>query len=134
MTRDSLSGPRHTVWSSLAFLAYAALLTTLLVGLQPPETAIPVSDSVLHAAAFAILGWLLYRVFPAPASPRAAWSMLLAGALSVAAYGALSEWVQGFVGRDMSAADAAADAAGALLAAAYQAVEWRKILFWGRIR
>lgn len=95
-------------------LAYAILISALSGsgGLDVPAG---ISDKAAHAAEFGLLAALLRRAlaggFLAPLGRGRAAAVLLACAL----YGAADEVHQSFTeGRDASAADAAADAAGAL--------------------
>lgn len=76
-------------------------------------------DKVLHAGAFGVLSALAAWAMTQGRLRSATWRVLLGAALISTAYGALDETHQYFVpGRQADVADLAADALGALAAAA----------------
>jgi VanZ family protein len=101
-------------------LLYAALVFGL-SSLSRPQDLVPLAllshDKLIHLAEYAVLGALLARALAAGGQPLArafAWALVV-GAL----YGASDELHQAFVpGRDASALDWTADAAGTALGAA----------------
>jgi VanZ family protein len=81
----------------------------------PPRRAVPGVahyDKLLHAAAFAVLAWLLAVTWKTSAGElsfaQLGWAWLV-----VLLYGCFDEWSQGFVGREPSFWDWVADAIGA---------------------
>jgi hypothetical protein len=72
-------------------------------------------DKAIHFALYALLAWLGGRVYVARHG-RLDRSVLLLWMLVYAAYGALDEWTQGFIGRNASLYDWLADAAGIVTA------------------
>jgi VanZ family protein len=89
-----------------------------------------VSDVLLHAGVYALLGLTLSRAFAVGAGARGWRGLVLLPALIGTLYGITDEWHQSFVpGRDPSIDDAVADAAGALAGAAVWAVGqgWRRL-------
>lgn len=107
----------------IALPVYSAALFTIthLPRLRIPGR-IPQSDKLAHFLAYALLALLLWKfvaTFRRAMSARVAWLLLL----GIGAYGALDEWLQSFVGRDMDVRDWLADMAGA--AAMLALLAWR---------
>jgi len=84
---------------------------------------IPQSDKLAHCVAYALLAWLLWRFVATFRRAMDARTALVLW-LIVALYGALDEWLQSFVGRDMDLRDWLADMAGATAVLALLA--WRR--------
>ena len=81
-------------------------------------------DKLLHAGAYAVLGWL---TLAAMASARVAVRAVVLAALVSTAYGATDEWHQSHVpNRDADPWDLTADAVGAIAGAAAAAVILRR--------
>ena len=89
-----------------------------------------VLDKLVHVTGYAVLAALLaVAVWPA-AGAGAVWRRCLGAAAAFAAWGFVDEWTQRFVGRQMTAGDLLADAAGALLGGAWAAWAGRRALAW----
>lgn len=110
------------VWHWVPVAAYAGLIFYL-SSLPHPEVFAPslfdtVSDKVLHAVEYSVLGILCYRAFRSAAGPWAAAYALGLAVLAAAGYGVTDEIHQAFVPfRESSGWDALADAVGATLGA-----------------
>jgi VanZ family protein len=115
-----VSGRRRAALLWLAVAAYCGAIFALSAMESPlPAVTVRVWDKLLHAVEYAGLGGLLCLALASAAPRLRPRDLLLAAALLAAAYGASDEWHQSFVpGRDASALDWLADAAGALLGAA----------------
>ncbi len=116
------AGSRRVALGALA-VAWAGVL--FWVSSQPnPLPFVPrgflTHDKMLHAAAYAVLGAL---VFGALVRARIAWRAIALAALVSTAYGATDEWHQSYVpNRDADPGDLAADSVGAIAGAAAAAV------------
>lgn len=124
MTR-SLSADRPpvtegaTFWRWAVVLAYMVTIFAASAGPGPPLPPGRNFDKVLHAGAFGVLSALAAWALARGRLRSATWRMLLGACLISTAYGALDETHQYFVpGRQSDVADLAADALGALAAAA----------------
>ena len=115
------SSRSRILWRAAA-VGYALLILALSVVSIPKEVpSLSGIDKVLHFLAYGGLGWLVVMSYK---NGRGAVAVIsIAFALSFS-YGALIELWQGHLGREASAADAAANGLGAL-AGAY--VGWRWI-------
>lgn len=81
--------------------------------------AFPQSDKLLHAGAYALLGFLFYRAYQTTHIPQTAVLLILISALSSAAYGISDEVHQYFVpSRTFSLADMLANTVGSFIGAA----------------
>jgi VanZ family protein len=102
---------------SRAWLAVAAWMTlTVILSTFPVDEiqpSVPDADKLGHAAVYGVLALLCARAWHRHGSSQAA-AIERAMAL-VLAFGALMEFVQGFVGRDPSMGDWLADGVGALV-------------------
>lgn len=112
---------RAAGWGSIAgrwgpAAAWAAVIFVLSSQSRLPSA--PGSDKHHHLLAYAVLCAALVWGFTDRAPRRTTWAIACAAAALAALYGAIDEWHQGFVpGRDVSALDLLADAAGAVAAA-----------------
>lgn len=108
----------------IALPVYWAILFTLthLPRVRIPGR-IPQSDKIAHFVAYALLAWLLWHFVATFRRVMGARTALLLWPV-VAVYGALDEWLQSFVGRDMDVRDWLADMAGATAVLALLA--WRR--------
>ena len=80
--------------------------------------AFPQSDKLLHAGAYALLGFLFYRAFQTTRIPKTAMLLLLISALSSTAYGISDEVHQYFVpSRTFSVGDMLANTVGSFVGA-----------------
>jgi hypothetical protein len=80
--------------------------------------AFPQSDKLLHAGAYALLGFLFYRAFQTTRIPKTAILLILISALSSTAYGISDEVHQYFVpSRTFSIGDMLANAFGSIIGA-----------------
>jgi len=80
--------------------------------------AIPHLDKLLHAGAYALLGFLFYRAFQTTQIPKTRVLLLLISALSASAYGISDELHQYFVpSRTFSLADMLANSVGSFIGA-----------------
>lgn len=80
--------------------------------------AFPQSDKLLHAGAYALLGFLFYRAFQTTQTPKTALLLILISALSSTAYGISDEVHQYFVAsRTFSIADMLANTIGSFIGA-----------------
>lgn len=124
-----MSGPRRgraLPW--LAVAAYAGAIFAL-SSLENPLPALSsrLSDKLLHGAEYAGLGLLLALALSRSLPRFGPFPLAVAAALAAAAYGASDEWHQSFVpGRDASALDWLADAAGSALGAGAAAAFLRR--------
>jgi VanZ family protein len=84
---------------------------------------VPESDKWLHAAAYAVLAFLLWR-FVGTFNPRPGALLVWVSLGMIALYAAADEFLQSFVGRSAEAGDWAADVAGA--GAMLALLEWRR--------
>jgi VanZ family protein len=102
---------------SRAWLAVAAWMTlTVILSTFPVDQiqpSVPDADKLGHAAVYGVLALLCARAWHRHGSSQAA-AIERAMAL-VLVFGALMEFVQGFVGRDPSMGDWLADGVGALV-------------------
>jgi VanZ family protein len=102
---------------SRAWLAVAAWMTlTVILSTFPVDEiqpSVPDADKLGHAAVYGVLALLCARAWHRRGSSQAA-AIERAMAL-VLVFGALMEFVQGFVGRDPSMGDWLADGVGALV-------------------
>jgi VanZ family protein len=102
---------------SRAWLAVAAWMTlTVILSTFPVDEiqpSVPDADKLGHAAVYGVLALLCARAWHRHGSSQAA-AIERAMAL-VLVFGALMEFVQGFVGRDPSMGDWLADGVGALV-------------------
>jgi VanZ family protein len=114
----SIRSPHSSFRAWLAVVAWMSLtviLSTFPVdGLQP---AVPDADKLGHAAVYGVLAFLCARAWRRHESSQAA-AVERAMAM-VLAFGALMEFMQGYVGRDPSLADWIADGVGALVGIAF---------------
>lgn len=86
------------------------LVLTSLPGSRIPSVAVPGVDKIVHFVLYGVLGLLIARALDRRGVARAALLAILIGA----SFGAVDEWHQRFIaGRSPSAADWAADVAGA---------------------
>ncbi len=89
--------------------------------LPAPESlpAFPQSDKLLHAGAYALLGFLFWRAFKITQVPKTAMLLILLSALSSTAYGISDEVHQYFVpSRTFSLGDMLANTVGSFIGAA----------------
>ena len=86
-----------------------------------------INDKLIHASIFLVFGLFVYRALELRMRRRSFdWRRALLSVLAVTAYGVLDELHQAFVpGRIMDVRDAAADAAGGVLAALVLYVVYR---------
>lgn len=92
-------------WAALIFVASSV------PGDELPSPGFLHLDKLIHAGAYAVLGWLVARALSARSR-----GALFAAACLATLYGMTDELHQGFVpGRDPDVGDAAADALGAVL-------------------
>jgi VanZ family protein len=105
-------GSPSRAWVAVAvWTALTVALSTLPAGAVQPS--VPDADKIGHAAVYGVLAFLCARAWSLHGSAHAAAvERSLAMALVL---GALMEWVQGHIGRDMSLGDWFADGAGALI-------------------
>jgi VanZ family protein len=105
VTSSSLTPSKVTLLVRVGMAAGGAILAVLMLGpFQALENAMPVSDKVLHAAAFYILANGLFIALPRNRRADIALGLL---ALAIS-----SEVLQGLVGRDCDVFDMMADGAG----------------------
>ncbi len=92
--------------------AFILVLTSLPGSVVPDVGNVPSgTDKVLHAAIYAVLAWLLVRVFDPSGLD---WTKYLLLMLGIAMFAAADEWHQSFIpGREPSFGDWVADVAGA---------------------
>jgi VanZ family protein len=89
--------------------------------------AFPQSDKLLHAGAYALLGFMFYRAFQTTRIPKTAIFLILISAVSSTAYGISDEVHQYFVtSRTFSLADMLANTVGSFIGAAIGQLLWRK--------
>lgn len=99
-------------------MAWAAAIFTLSSMSRLPAPPDAFTDKHAHVTAYAILAALIVWGFTDGAPARTTWRTAAAAAVLATLYGVTDEWHQSFVpGRELSGADLAADALGALLAA-----------------
>jgi len=80
--------------------------------------AFPHSDKLLHAGAYALLGFLFYRAFQTTRIPKTTMLLVLVSALSSTVYGISDEIHQNFVpSRTFSLADMLANTVGSFMGA-----------------
>ena len=97
---------------TLFLFAYCALIFWLSSRstLPMPELPLPFMDKWIHAAAYAVMGWLAWQAI---VHHRPARGALLLAALFCSGYGVSDEWHQSFVpGRDADPFDWLADTIG----------------------
>jgi VanZ family protein len=96
-------------------MAVTVILSTFPVdGLQP---SVPDADKLGHAAVYCVLAFLCARAWRCHGGSEAA-SVERAMAMALI-FGGLMEFMQGYVGRDMSFGDWIADGVGALIGIAF---------------
>jgi VanZ family protein len=117
----------HVVWCWAPVVLYAGMIFYLSAQSHPDEQ-LPsfllkdVSDKVLHAVEYAVLGGLCYRAFRWGASGQVASHPLLFAVVTASLYGVTDEAHQFFVPfRESSWQDWVADTAGAAIGA----LSWR---------
>ena len=108
-----------------AWMALTVILSTFPVDEIQPS--VPDADKLGHAAVYGVLALLCARAWHRHGSSQAA-AMERAMAL-VLVFGALMEFVQGFVGRDPSLGDWLADGAGALVGIGFWKA-WLIVVNW----
>lgn len=109
---------RHALPAYWVFLFTSTHLPRLRVPLPTPA-----ADKVLHLAAFGLLAFLFWRCAEAirrPVSPTFVWFALIV----LAAYAAVDEYLQSFVGRSADLADWLANVVG--IGAVLGVLEWRR--------
>ena len=85
------------------------------------------ADKLLHAAAYALLGFMFYRAFLTTQVPKTALFLIMISALSSTAYGISDEVHQYFVpSRTFSFADMLANTLGSLIGAVVATVLFKK--------
>ena len=96
-------------------LVWLGVITALSTGpgVPLPEVKLITTDKLAHAAAYAVLCWLILRTWS-----KAEFTELLLTVLFCAGYGALMEWVQGtfYPNRFFEYYDMLANTVGAILA------------------
>jgi VanZ family protein len=107
----SARSPSRAWLAVAAWMALTVILSTFPVDEIQPS--VPDADKLGHAAVYAVLALLCARAWHRNGSSQAA-AIERAMAL-VLVFGALMEFVQGFVGRDPSMGDWLADGVGALV-------------------
>lgn len=112
----------------LPAVAWAALIFALSARSSVPDLPPHVTDKMVHAAAYAVLGGAIIRALAGGRWQGVTRSVVAAAILCTVLYGASDEFHQWFVpGRSVDAADLAADAAGGT-AAALAALGARRLL------
>lgn len=102
----------------IAYWGAAFLLTHApLGGLRGPG--VPGADKIIHFCLYFGLAWLGVRA-TRPAQDGLRFRSAIGWALVFLVYGALDEWLQGFVGRTPSVYDWLADVAGIVVATIWQ--------------
>lgn len=83
-----------------------------------PKFALMISDKVIHASIFCVLGLLVYRALePRVKADFFSWRRLMLAVAAVVIYGFIDEFHQSFVpGRSVDIRDASADAVGGVVA------------------
>ncbi len=133
-SRRRFAGVPAYIWLA-AWLGWMTWIFVLSAQESPPvpRSGFSWEDKVQHAITYAVLAFLTLRVAERAARRRGAAVATYAFAFVWAAlYGLSDEWHQGFVpGRDASAADWLADAAGAALVVVAIGL-WRRAQVSGR--
>jgi VanZ family protein len=103
-------------WGPAVLWAATIFVLSSFSSLPPPPSAF--TDKHAHFGAYGLLAVLLVWGLTDRAPARTTWTTAAAAVVLAALYGASDEWHQSFVpGREVSALDLAADAAGAAAAA-----------------
>ncbi len=123
---------KHFVRYQSPALIWAAIIfyVSSLPAHKLPKFALLISDKVIHAAIFLVLGLLVYHAL----EPRVkvnifGWRRLLFAMVVVVVYGFIDEFHQSFVpGRKIDIMDATADAIGGVIAGAiiYIFASWKR--------
>lgn len=121
----SIGSPARAWLAVAAWMAVTVILSTFPVDEIQPS--VPDADKLGHAAVYGVLALLCARAWHRHGSAQAA-AMERAMAL-VLVFGALMEFVQGFVGRDPSLGDWLADGAGALVGIGFWRA-WMIVVNW----
>ena len=97
---------------ALIWLVIITMLSTG-PGVPLPEVKLITTDKLAHAAAYAVLCWLILRTSDKPGLIQSLWAVLFC-----TGYGTLMEWVQGtfYPNRFFEYYDMLANAVGAILA------------------
>ncbi len=103
-------------WAPAVLWAALIFILSSMSGLPAPPGGL--TDKHAHLVTYGVLGALLVWGLTNRSPARTTWSTAAAAVVLAALYGVSDEWHQSFVpGREVSALDLAADAAGAVLAA-----------------
>jgi VanZ family protein len=102
------------LWRCLLVGYVLILLVLTHVPLEPSPSPARGLDKLAHGAAFAVLAMILAATWRASAG-RLSLAQLASVWAAIAAYAALDEWTQSFVGRTPSAWDWLADGTGAAI-------------------
>jgi len=112
----------------VAWLAYWAILTYLLLAPKVPRAPITISPKglVIHCFTFACLAYGRVVVRRAGGG-RSTWRWALVWAVVLAAYGGLAELIQPLTGRDCDIEDFLADAVGVVVVLLVATIrDWRR--------
>lgn len=106
--------------TALAWLGTVTFLSTG-PGVPLPEVKLITTDKLAHAAAYAVLCWLILRTWKSPGLTQILWTILFC-----AGYGTLMEWVQGtfYPNRFFEYYDMLANTIGAILSG----IVWRFLI------